>query len=110
VGQTDEQFIHMPDELDDAAPGLICFRSPDRVCGADCMAYTTASHGGDELSEQQGHCSILVSQHRVGKHSVIIASMMAQQMKAERNARADKSRAAPAPVPPTYVPPVPHGR
>lgn len=58
--------------------GLCCFLTADRVCGPDCMAFVTnpTASQKSELSEQQQHCSLLVSAERVGRHLPIIASIL----------------------------------
>lgn len=84
------QYIHKPDTI--PLDGLVCFLDCRRPCDATCAAYTTANMAGDELSEQQGHCSLLVSLNRMGKHAVIIASMMQSRMLQERKEREDKVR------------------
>ena len=99
-------YIHRPDlgPLD----GLVCFMDGRRPCDAACMAYTTTSTPGEEMSDQQGHCTLLVAASRVGKHMVIIASMMQTKLLQDRKDKEDRARALQHT--PSSSHPVPRGR
>lgn len=92
-----EGFVHRPNMLDDdERNGLMCFMEGSRQCGADCMAFLGF---GNEvavpgLSVQQSQCSLLVNVERIGKHSVIIASLLSKKIKDEKNAEIDRKREA----------------
>ena len=81
------------------APDLLCFITPDRECGADCMAYTMPPPGKEYDEQQWANCKLLTSLHQGGKHLTIIASIMS-------NADADTRRRQQAP-PANPVPPIP---
>jgi hypothetical protein len=54
---------------------LYCFIDANRVCDMDCTAYLSVLPQGDDYVEQPfAKCMLLVSLHRVGKHSTIVAS------------------------------------
>lgn len=67
----DTPFIDPPDQLDDDPErnGLACFLNADRVCGADCMAYTTMPSESPYLNDQQKHCVVIVGAERLGRHT-----------------------------------------
>ena len=100
-------YIDLPEERA-VAGGLFCFLDPSRLCDGSCMGYTTQAFGGDALNEQQGHCTLIVNLSRVGKHAVIIACMMRDQLIHEKKAKDDQCRAQ-QPSPP-FIPGVPRGR
>jgi hypothetical protein len=53
---------------------LLCFITPDRVCGPDCMAYVTNKPSQSDYKDQAWpHCLVLLNLHRTGKHLVILA-------------------------------------
>ena len=66
---TERPFIETPDEQELQATDLMCFFNPERVCGGDCMSYTTQKAEAKILSAQQKHCVILVALERMGRHS-----------------------------------------
>lgn len=61
-------------ETEPKETGLFCFISPDRVCGADCMAYSDPPNHKDFVGKQWAHCLLLVNTHRAGKHLTVLAS------------------------------------
>lgn len=65
----DIPYIHSPDEMDDTEDGLQCFIHPDRICGPDCMSFTTQPAESPTLNEQQKHCVLLVGLERIGRYS-----------------------------------------
>lgn len=81
---------------------LLCFLTPDRMCGADCMAYVTfpRTASSSELSEHQAHCILLSSAERVGRNITILASDLVKTSRRQRIAAADKAREASTPKPP----------
>lgn len=68
---TDVPYIELPDELDDdhEKNGLNCFLNDSRVCGPDCMAYTTFPSESPYLTAEQQHCSALVGMERLGRYA-----------------------------------------
>jgi hypothetical protein len=64
------------------------------------MAYITPPAGPDYVGQQWAHCILLVNTHRVGKHLVILADAVGQQVKKSVTALADAARAN-QPPPPT---------
>ena len=87
----EEEFFH-PD-MKDAVGGLFCFLNADRVCGPECMAYSTypkEQKGG--LSAQQSHCVLLSSAEGAYRHLVVIAGSLNQAEKRRRTERQDKER------------------
>ena len=74
----------MPNEADIKPDELFCFLNRERVCGADCMAYTTfAPNHADYNGQQWPHCSLLLNLHRTGKHLVVIAECISKLMKTD---------------------------
>lgn len=73
---------------------LQCFIDPDRRCGPDCMAYTLRVPEGEDYKgeSQWAHCTVLVSMHRLGKHSVILASVADDGVRRWKSAMADRAR------------------
>ncbi len=70
--------MHQADQdppVDDVpAGGLSCFISQDRICGPDCMAFSTAhAPGSPYVGEQWACCRLLVNVERSGKHLVVLA-------------------------------------
>lgn len=86
-GEDEVPYIEEPDELDDdhESNGLICFLDPERVCGADCMAYTTMPSESPYLNDQQKHCMLIVSAERLSRYAGGALSLM-------RNSKADTAR------------------
>ncbi len=80
MADEDTPHIEPPDELDDDAEknGPVCFLNDMRVCGPDCMAYSTfvVKDQGLGLSDQQKHCSLLVGISRVGLYSGGVLSQL----------------------------------
>lgn len=68
---SDTPYIEPPDELDDdhEKNGLNCFLNDTRVCGPDCMAYTTAASESPYLNDQQKHCVAIVGIERLGRYA-----------------------------------------
>jgi hypothetical protein len=95
MAEEDTPFIDSPDELDDDPEknGLACFINGDRICGADCMAFTTVPSESPYLNEQQKHCSLIVSAERLGRYAGGILSLF-------KKADADSKRSAPHVVDP----------
>jgi hypothetical protein len=79
---------------------LLCYRDSARVCGPDCMAYITPPNGPDYQGQQWAHCLMLVTAHRTGKHLVLLADAVGQQVKKSVTALADAARIN-QPPPPT---------
>lgn len=72
--ETDD--LQMPDqEQDSDQSGLTCLFSIDRLCGADCMAWTTQPAEKSALNEQQKHCTIIVSLERLGRYAGFAVKM-----------------------------------
>lgn len=65
------------------------------------MAYITAPAGPDYMGQQWARCLLLVNSHRTGKHLVLIADALGQQLKKTAAAIADAARTnqPPPPVP-----------
>ena len=64
---------------------LFCFLTPERLCGADCMAYlTTPPNTPDHVGQQWPRCLLLVNAERAGKHLVILASTGKELIAAKR--------------------------
>lgn len=83
------EFIDSPDELDDDPElnGLTCFLNSDRVCGPDCMSYSTFASESPMLNDEQKHCTLLVAAERLGRYSGII-------IKTLRNEQQDRARSS----------------
>lgn len=93
--EEDTPFIESPEEMEDDAEknGLNCFLYAERVCGADCMAYTTHQAGSKYLNLQQGHCVLVVGVERLGRYAGGILSLL-------KNTKADAGRKPGAPPDP----------
>ena len=74
--ETERPFLEMPDEQEIQADDLLCWLNPDRICGADCQAYTTLPAESNILNEQQKHCVLLVALERLGRYSGAIARLL----------------------------------
>jgi hypothetical protein len=97
VAEDDNQepgpYIHTPDELeDDVRNGLMCFLDTDRMCGADCMAFTTQRSESPYLNHQQQNCAVIVGVERLGRYAGGI-------MKILRDDKADRARENQKPPP-----------
>jgi len=68
-GTEERPYIEPPDEQELQLTDLMCFFNSERVCGAECMAYTTQEAEAKLLNEQQKHCVVLVALERTGRHS-----------------------------------------
>jgi hypothetical protein len=64
------------------------------------MAYITAPNGPDYVGQQWARCILLVNTHRTGKHLVLLADAVGQQVKKAAAAIADAARTN-QPPPPT---------
>lgn len=94
---TEETQDELPeDEEQSEMVGLYCFLSEERMCGAECMAFTTYPKKADssELSNQQAHCVLLNNADRLGRNVTIAASVLAKSVKKKVLTEADKARAA----------------
>ena len=100
-------YIETPEEYSGSS-NLFCFLDHRRPCDASCAGYTTQAFVGDALNEQQGHCSLIVNVSRVGKHVVIIASMMRDQLNNDKKMKEDQRRTQQSSPP--FIPGVPRGR
>lgn len=81
MSTNEEPFIERPDERK-VDQELRCYREGDRVCNASCVAYLVAAPEGEDYRGQAfGQCVELVSNHRTGKHLVIIANLLAKREK-----------------------------
>lgn len=87
MSDEDTPYIEPPDELDDdhEKNGLLCFMGDERVCGPDCMAYTTMPSESPYLNEQQKHCMFIVSAERLGRYAGGILSLL-------KSSKADTAR------------------
>lgn len=63
-------------DLPDNKDSLFCFKDPNRVCGADCMAYADQPEGQEYIGKPWSRCLILLNQHRMGKHLVILTNIV----------------------------------
>lgn len=79
--------------------GLICFKDKMRVCGPDCMAYTTPPPHPDYTDQQWARCILLVNSHRTGKHLTVIAAALGEQNQKAKTVQADLLRATQLPPP-----------
>jgi len=76
-------IIQPTDRADTNENGLACWRSPGRVCGADCMAYQSndmVPDGPDYKApdgdpHQWARCKVLTDGHRSAKHLTLIANI-----------------------------------
>jgi hypothetical protein len=87
MSDEDTPFIDPPEQLDDDPEknGLACFLNADRICGADCMAYTTIGSESKYLNDQQKHCVAIVGIERLGRYAGGILQLM-------KNTGADSKR------------------
>lgn len=85
----DTPYIEPPEELDDDPEknGLTCFLNETRVCGPDCMAYTTFQSESPYLNAQQKHCVAVVGIERLGRYAGGLLSLL-------KKSEADAKRAA----------------
>lgn len=90
---TEEQQVEVPDMRDEDA-SLFCFLDDSRSCNGTCMAYTSfpRTSKDSELSEQQAHCSLLMSMERIGRGTIISASMLSKQAARRASELADQQR------------------
>ena len=75
-----DELVYAPDMVPhEEGDKLYCFIAAERVCGPDCMAFTTvpAEMKSSTLDDNQRHCSLLVNVERLGRHSVILTSLFA---------------------------------
>lgn len=87
-------MMSSPDQKEDTLKnGLLCFISPTRECGADCMAFSNAPPGKDYEEQQWACCKLLVAAHQVAKHTTVLANISAQEQ-AERK----RTQQTPPPV------------
>lgn len=64
--------VAIPDtKPDEPESGLMCFLSPERECGPECMAFTPQPADVAALAPQQRHCIVLVSGERLARHAAI---------------------------------------
>lgn len=94
--ETEEELAFQPEQVD-AAVGvgsLYCFLNADRVCTADCMAYSTAPRvaASSELNAEQSHCVLLASAERVGRNVTVVASLLADKERKSAARVADERR------------------
>jgi len=77
---------------------LRCFLKAERVCGPDCMAYSTyvANHQ-DYQNQPWPHCIVLINLHRTGKHLTVLASHV-EKLLGKRDPL-EAQRNVPPPVP-----------
>lgn len=86
----------VPDQKPDAADGLMCFLNADRVCGVDCMAYTTAPEQSP-LSVQQRHCVLIVGVERLARHVAVGAKLLNDMQVAAKDRQRTEQRPPPPP-------------
>ena len=98
-------FIAKPDMLD-SPPDLVCFISMNRVCCADCIAYTVNTPGA-EYNDPWGHCLCLSSLARISKHVVVLAQQAETQTLANKKLIDDIARTTSGPSVQPFVPPTP---
>jgi hypothetical protein len=79
--------------------GLICFKDKQRVCGPDCMAFTTPPAGPDYVDQQWARCILLVNSHRTGKHLAVIYGLLSEQNQKAKTLQADQLRMGQIPPP-----------
>lgn len=73
----DRPYIEPPDEKDDdVRNGLICWLHPERECGPDCMAFTTAPAESPVLNDQQKNCAAIVSLERMGRFGGLLVQIL----------------------------------
>jgi hypothetical protein len=95
--RTDEQTYH-PNQLPTGESGPICYRDPIRVCGPDCMAYLAQVPEGEAYKgEQWAHCHVLVNQDRLGRHVVVLVSLLSKDVSLRSKAQAAAVREQKAP-------------
>lgn len=93
----------VPFEDDAELSKLFCFINEVRVCGPDCMAYTThpvrSKAGSSALSPEQGHCVLLLEADRIGRNSTVLTKTVIDATKAIKLQRQDAQRDANTPKP-----------
>lgn len=102
------------DETAEKEPGLFCFLSAERECGADCMAFQRDVPAGpdyrtpDEEPRQWAQCMLLVHSHKLSKHVVALAIKAEEAVRIQKNVVADQQRTSTAaPGNPTVLSPQP---
>lgn len=99
------QFVVLPEKLDHPPMNqMICFLDKTRGCGPDCLSYSINAHSSD-YNEPWGHCVVVASMFRIGKHLVVLAQQGDAQLSIQRTTVADNTRASNAPTVPSFVPP-----
>jgi hypothetical protein len=95
--EIDEQTYH-PNHLPSSETGPICYRDPIRVCGPDCIAYLAQVPDGEAYKgEQWAHCHVLVNQDRLGRHAVVLVSLLNKDVSLRSKAQAEAERGKKAP-------------
>lgn len=90
--EEDTPYIEPPAELDDdPRNGLACFIDGNRICGPDCMAFTTQGSESPVLNDQQKHCVAIVSIERLGRYAGGLFSFL-------KKADADAKRNSSSPI------------
>ena len=78
----------------DSGTGLYCFFNANNACSPLCMAYLSVPPVGDDYQGQQwARCMVLTNLHRVGKHTVVLASLAGTMAKQLKGSREDQLRA-----------------
>lgn len=79
--------------------GLYCFLDSDRVCSADCMAFSTRYEDESFLDPQQRQCLLLVSLEKLPRFVGGGVSILKKEYNARQSERGDRHRAAHVPPP-----------
>jgi len=92
VHEDPETTESVDDDAGAPKPIAYCFIGEDRVCGPDCMAYTSMPADVTHLDPQQRHCVVLVSVERLARHSAIGVKIVGDMMSFMRKSDADSRR------------------
>jgi hypothetical protein len=101
-GMATEPHLHHPNVRTEpeSKTGLYCFKDSARPCAAECMAFITPPDGPDYKDQQWARCLILVNEHRMGKHLVVLAAGVGELLQIRKKAAADVARTNQPAVPP----------
>lgn len=93
----DQDQAYHPNQLTGVV-GPSCYRDQLRVCGPDCMAFLPQAPEGDTYKgEQWAHCQLLVNNDRMGRHLVILVSLLQKDVSLRGQAHAASVRSQKAP-------------
>lgn len=95
-----EDLEQPPDDASVPQPMVFCFINFERVCGPDCIAFTSKPADSTHLDPQQRHCLVLISGERLARHAAIGVKIVGDMMTFMKQSDADTKRTAQKPPTP----------